>query len=81
MHSVTATEFKAKCLAIMDDVANTGQGVLITKRGKPIAKIVPTDTLKVASPIGMMAGTCETLVDEDELLQPILAESEWNALQ
>jgi len=39
--TLTAAEFKAKCLAIMDDVAATGDPVLITKRGKPVARLVP----------------------------------------
>jgi len=38
---VKASEFKAKCLALMDEVQRTGQGVVITKRGKPIAELVP----------------------------------------
>src|SRR2546429_9300266 len=36
-----AGEFKAECLAIMDHVSKTGESVLITKRGKPVAKLVP----------------------------------------
>lgn len=39
--TLTAAEFKAKCLSLMDDVAATGDSVLITKRGKPIARLVP----------------------------------------
>lgn len=38
---VKASEFKAKCLALMDEVARTGTGVVITKKGKPIAELVP----------------------------------------
>ena len=38
---VKASEFKAKCLALMDEVQRTGQGVVITKRGKPIAELLP----------------------------------------
>ncbi|MGA6965195.1 MAG: type II toxin-antitoxin system Phd/YefM family antitoxin [Xanthobacteraceae bacterium] len=34
-------EFKAKCLAIMDEVERTGEGVVITKNGKPVAELVP----------------------------------------
>src|SRR6516165_9843689 len=36
-----ASEFKAKCLAIMDEVERTGQPVVITKKGKPVADLVP----------------------------------------
>ena len=36
-----ASEFKARCLALMDDVCATGESVVITKHGRPVAKLVP----------------------------------------
>lgn len=39
--TVSATEFKAKCLAILDQVQRTGETVVITKRGKVVARVVP----------------------------------------
>lgn len=41
MKSVTATEFKARCLSLLDEVRHTGEELLISKRGKPVAKVVP----------------------------------------
>ena len=41
MREMKAGEFKAKCLAVMDEVAATGEAVIITKRGKPVARLVP----------------------------------------
>ena len=38
-----ASEFKAKCLAILDQVNSTRETVTILKRGKPVAQLVPTD--------------------------------------
>jgi prevent-host-death family protein len=38
---IKASEFKAKCLALLDEVARTGEAVVITKNGKPIAELVP----------------------------------------
>jgi prevent-host-death family protein len=38
---IKASEFKAKCLALMDEVERTGQGLVITKNGKPVAELVP----------------------------------------
>ena len=38
---VKAAEFKAKCLDLMDQVAASGNPVTITKRGKPVARLVP----------------------------------------
>jgi len=40
-HHIKASEFKAKCLALMDEVARTGSAVVITKHGKPVAELVP----------------------------------------
>lgn len=38
---MNATEFKAKCLGVLDDVRKDGAEVIITKRGKPVARLVP----------------------------------------
>ena len=46
MKKIAAGEFKAKCLALMEDVRSTRQPIVITKRGKPVAKLVPIDTGK-----------------------------------
>jgi prevent-host-death family protein len=43
MQTIAAGKFKAKCLAIMDDVQSNREPVIITKHGKPIAKLVPID--------------------------------------
>ncbi len=43
MKTVPAGAFKAQCLAIMDEVQARREGVLITKHGKPVAKLVPAD--------------------------------------
>lgn len=40
---IPAGEFKAHCLQLMDEVAATGQSLVITKRGKPVAKLVPLE--------------------------------------
>ena len=41
MRTITASEFRAKCLALMDEVAETGAEILIIKRGKPVARLIP----------------------------------------
>jgi prevent-host-death family protein len=38
---MTATEFRAKCLGLIDWVARTGGTIVITKRGRPVARLVP----------------------------------------
>jgi prevent-host-death family protein len=55
MKKIAAGEFKVHCLAIMDEVQTKRESVVITKRGKPVAKLVPVD--KNASDFyGFLAG-------------------------
>ena len=49
MRTMPAGEFKAKCLAVMDEVQATGQAVLITKRGKPVARLFSVEAAIDAS--------------------------------
>ena len=39
--TIKASEFKATCLKLMDEVAETGEEIVITKNGKPVAKLTP----------------------------------------
>ena len=41
VRTIKASEFKAKCLKLMDEVAETGEEIVITKNGKPVAKLAP----------------------------------------
>jgi prevent-host-death family protein len=60
--TIAAGEFKAKCLKILDEVQRQRKQVVVTKRGKPIAKLVPLDE-RGASFIGSMKGTMEIVGD------------------
>ena len=44
MKEMPAGQFKAQCLAVMDQVQDSGEPVLITKHGKPVAKLIPIPT-------------------------------------
>lgn len=44
--TVPAGEFKARCLALLDRVAETGEELVVTKRGKPVARLVPVEPPK-----------------------------------
>lgn len=41
MKQMRASVFKARCLSVMDDIEATGEAVVVTKRGKPVVKVVP----------------------------------------
>ncbi len=57
--TVTATEFKAKCLALLDEVNESGETLTITKRGKAVATV---NAFK-AVPFKSMSGALEGIVD------------------
>lgn len=40
---IAAGEFKAKCLALLDEVSDSGRTIVVTKRGRPVARIVPVE--------------------------------------
>ncbi len=50
--SMAAGEFKARCLALLDEVAATGRPLVITKRGKPVAQLAPLPEDRPPSLIG-----------------------------
>ena len=55
--NINAAEFKAKCLKLIDEVASTHEPLIITKRGKPVAKVVPIIDEMPKSLFGYMKGT------------------------
>lgn len=66
--NINAAEFKAKCLKLIDEVAATHRPLVITKRGKPLAKLVPIEDETGADLFGYMKGT---LTIADDIVQPI----------
>jgi prevent-host-death family protein len=75
--TISAAQFKAKCLAIMDEVAETREPVVITKRGKPVAELRPL-VEKPTTLFGFMKGRVQSIegVDLDE---PV--DVEWEAMR
>jgi len=55
--NINAAEFKAKCLKLIDEVAATHEPLIISKRGKPLVKLVPIENDVSASMFGYMKGT------------------------
>jgi len=62
MKRIAAGAFKARCLAVMKDVAATGEPVIVTKRGKPIVKLVPAGK-ETPGLLGCMAGKVKIIGD------------------
>ncbi len=74
---INATEFKAKCLKLVDDVARNREAIIVTKHGKPVAKVVPIEpeAEPTRTGFGCMAGTIKITGD---IITPI--EEEWSAI-
>jgi prevent-host-death family protein len=60
---VTATEFKARCLALLDEVADQGKTITITKRGRPVAVLGPAKMAARKSPRGAWVGNVQVVRD------------------
>ena len=63
MTTIQASEFKAKCLALMDRVARTGETIVVTKNGKPVAELRPHRQPRARTLIGLHKGQVEVRGD------------------
>jgi len=78
MGTVAATEFKARCLELMDRVSEARETYVITKRGRPVAKLVPADPPRKKSIFGCMAD--QTLYVGD-LEKPAWTQEQWKQFE
>lgn len=77
MKTINASEFKAKCLAILDEVAETGEVVTILKHGRPVAQLVAPAPRATGFPQDTLAGSVEFLSD---VVEPVIDSEAWEAL-
>ena len=73
MKQMRASLFKARCLRVMNDIQATGEPVIVTKRGKPVVKVVPVEPVK-DDIFGFMAGKF-TIVGDIE--SPVVPLKQW----
>jgi prevent-host-death family protein len=78
--TVSATAFKAKCLAMIDEMNRTKVPIVVTNRGKPVAEMYPARSEAEAGKpfIGSMKGTVRRY---DDPFAPAIDPGEWNALK
>lgn len=70
---MAASEFKAKCLRVMETVRVTGEEIVITRHGKPLVRVVPVKA--TAAPLfGRLA---DSVVHEGDVVSPI--DEQWDA--
>lgn len=68
---VTASSFKARCLALLDEVAETGESLVVTKRGRAVAQVAPVQALT------SLRGSVTFKVSDKELIGPL--PEHWDA--
>jgi prevent-host-death family protein len=71
VRTIPAGRFKAQCLKLLDEVAESGETIVVTKRGKPVAKLEPVEEPP------SLRGSVIYLVSDEELIAPI--DEVWNA--
>ena len=77
MKKMAAGSFKANCLAVMDEVQAKHETVVITKRGKPVAKLVPLNT-ETDEICNFLAGKSTVTGD---IVSPAISPEEWGELK
>jgi prevent-host-death family protein len=73
--TVKASEFKAKCLQLMEEIKQTGGEIIITKNGEPVSKLVPVKH----KPKTMFGAHREKIVIKGDIVTPL--DAGWEALQ
>ena len=66
---IPAGEFKTRCLALLDEVAETGREIIVTKRGKPVAKLVPLASKSLKGSVKFIG----------DIISPVVDPGDWEA--
>jgi prevent-host-death family protein len=75
MKEIAISEFKAKCLGILEEVRKTRRPIRVTRFGKPVAEVIPPSPAKpTGRRLGTMAGTMEIVGD---IVGPISSWDDW----
>jgi len=68
---ISVSRFKAECLGLLEDISQTGEELVVTKRGRPLARVAPIRA------VPSLEGSVEYLVLDEELIEPV--GSAWDA--
>lgn len=72
---INAVQFRANCFKILDEVKRSHKEIIITKRGKPIAKLIHINQTDEKDPLlGALEGMGRT---NEDLTKPVTANSDW----
>lgn len=75
METLSVSKFKATCLAVLEEVKRKKKRIIITKRGKPIAEVIPLETVRAAQ-----APLKETVTFLGDIVTPV-AVDDWEILK
>jgi len=74
MKSIAVSEFKSHCLSLLEDVARTGEPILVTKRGKPLARVTASGNVSAAHPRDTLHGS---VIYKGDIIKPIVPAEAW----
>lgn len=77
MKTIAASDFKARCLALLDEISDEGEELIILKRGVPVARVLPV-VAAGGSPQAKLRGT---VIATDDLIDPPLPSDAWEVEQ
>ena len=77
VESIDASDFKARCLAILDRVQATGERVVILKRGRPVAELLPASRSRAEYPQLELKGT---VIVAGDIVEPTVPVEHWESL-
>jgi prevent-host-death family protein len=78
MRTISISGFKARCLRLLDELDAGGEPIVVTKRGRPIARVLPFRDTPAGSWLGTLRGTAAI---RDDLVEPVVGPDEWEALR
>lgn len=78
MKTIAAGDFKQRCLALLDEVGASGEPIVVTKRGKPVAQLTPVSPQQHDDWCGALRGRGAITGD---LVAPASDPAEWEALR
>ncbi len=79
MRTMNVTDFKARCLAVLDEVDRTGETVVLVRRGKPIARVVASRAEAKLAPFHQRFGDAIEIVGD--VVAPVAEGTDWDAVR
>lgn len=77
--TVTATVFKSDCLKLIDAMNRDHEPVVVTRHGKPVARLVPVETNEGRQ--SLFGAMKDTILDYDDIISPASDPEDWDALR